>query len=801
MTQALRRPHRRRRRQPRRSSRASSSRCSGPRDAARRRPCGCSPASRCRPRAGSCSRASRSRTCRPTSATSTWSSRATRCSSTSTSPTTSPSASSAARSRKDEIKRRVDEALELVSLGERARARTDRALGRPAPAGRAGPGARQPAEGAAARRAARRARPEAAPADAGRAQADPARGRDHVRLRHPRPGGGALDVGPDRGDERRARRPVRGARGRLRAPGRGVRRRLHRDLEPDRGRRRGRRQGPDRDRACSCPPPLPDDCRRAATRSTSRSGPRRSRSTRRSRRGWSRSTGTVESRVYLGVSTQITVSLGDGAQPGRARAGDLPRPRRRSLGARAWRSSSAGTPRTAWSCGDGPRHPFVRVAVVGAGLAGLAAADALARRPGVEPVPRGPRPGRRAGSTRASSATAPSSRWAPSSSCPASPRSWARRALRARALGQGHALRAARSARRHGARGGVRGSGRRDRRGARGAARSQPARRCEICSTGSSSTTAARQAILARAEVSAAASADLVPASELALLARVSDLAAPGDRRRQPAIWRRHSPARSAAPRSISAIRSARRDRCGRARRPHRRRRARRRRLHRRGAGLGDRADRLRPAAAGPGRGGARGDHLRPRREALRAAPIPGAPERDARGHAIATGRGPRPATAPGASRSSARSPARPSRCAGWASTDGPDRWVEKLVELRADLDLEPDRALLSTWDDDPWVGAAYSVGTPAAAGGPARGAARADRVRRRAPRRRDERADGGRDPQRSGRRAGIRSWPQRRRQRLSFGLLTDWSIGFRPRAAEVRRMSMGRRRFPHSRT
>ena len=49
-------------------------------------------------------------------------------------------------------------------------------------------------EGAAPRRAARRARPEAPPGDADRAQVDPARGRDHVRLRDARPGGGADDV-------------------------------------------------------------------------------------------------------------------------------------------------------------------------------------------------------------------------------------------------------------------------------------------------------------------------------------------------------------------------------------------------------------------------------------------------------------------------------------------------------------------------------------------------------------------------------------------------------------------------------
>ena len=52
--------------------------------------------------------------------------------------------------------------------------------------------------GAAARRAARRARPEAAPGDAGRAQGAPARARHHVRLRHARPGGGADDERPHR---------------------------------------------------------------------------------------------------------------------------------------------------------------------------------------------------------------------------------------------------------------------------------------------------------------------------------------------------------------------------------------------------------------------------------------------------------------------------------------------------------------------------------------------------------------------------------------------------------------------------
>ena len=88
------------------------------------------------------------------------------------------------------------------------------AVRRPAAAGRARPGAGQPPPGAAARRAARRARPQAPPGHAGRAEADPARGRHHVRLRDARPGRGAHHVGPHRGHERRRDRAARARRGR-----------------------------------------------------------------------------------------------------------------------------------------------------------------------------------------------------------------------------------------------------------------------------------------------------------------------------------------------------------------------------------------------------------------------------------------------------------------------------------------------------------------------------------------------------------------------------------------------------------
>jgi monoamine oxidase len=44
----------------------------------------------------------------------------------------------------------------------------------------------------------------------------------------------------------------------------------------------------------------------------------------------------------------------------------------------------------------------------------------------------------------------------------------------------------------------------------------------------------------------------------------------------------------------------------------------------------------------------------------------------------------------------------------------GPERWVASIERLRDDLELAPHGALLSTWSDDPWVAAAYSVSPPA---------------------------------------------------------------------------------------
>ncbi len=43
----------------------------------------------------------------------------------------------------------------------------------------------------------------------------------------------------------------------------------------------------------------------------------------------------------------------------------------------------------------------------------------------------------------------------------------------------------------------------------------------------------------------------------------------------------------------------------------------------------------------------------------------------------------------------------------------GPATWLASLARLRPDLALAPDDAVLVAWDDDPWVGAAYSCERP----------------------------------------------------------------------------------------
>ena len=135
-----------------------------------------------------------------------------------------------------ERRRRAQEALELVRLdgfGDRSPSSSRAASA----SGSRSRGRSSTSRGAAPRRAARRARPQAPAGDADRAEAHPAGGRDHLRLRHARPGRGADDERPHRclqpGPDRADRHAGRG----LRAAGERVRRRLRRRLEPARARR------------------------------------------------------------------------------------------------------------------------------------------------------------------------------------------------------------------------------------------------------------------------------------------------------------------------------------------------------------------------------------------------------------------------------------------------------------------------------------------------------------------------------------------------------------------------------------
>jgi monoamine oxidase len=49
----------------------------------------------------------------------------------------------------------------------------------------------------------------------------------------------------------------------------------------------------------------------------------------------------------------------------------------------------------------------------------------------------------------------------------------------------------------------------------------------------------------------------------------------------------------------------------------------------------------------------------------------------------------------------------------GLGVTSGPATWLERLADLRPDLDLNGEGAVLSTWDKDEWTQAAYSTRVP----------------------------------------------------------------------------------------
>jgi monoamine oxidase len=57
---------------------------------------------------------------------------------------------------------------------------------------------------------------------------------------------------------------------------------------------------------------------------------------------------------------------------------------------------------------------------------------------------------------------------------------------------------------------------------------------------------------------------------------------------------------------------------------------------------------------------------------------------------------------------------------AALAVSDGPATWAERASALRPELDPDPARAVLTTWNDDPWAGQSYTAATVTATAGPA---------------------------------------------------------------------------------
>jgi len=49
---------------------------------------------------------------------------------------------------------------------------------------------------------------------------------------------------------------------------------------------------------------------------------------------------------------------------------------------------------------------------------------------------------------------------------------------------------------------------------------------------------------------------------------------------------------------------------------------------------------------------------------------------------------------------------------------DGPANWAARAAALRPELDADPARAILTTWNDDPWAGESYTADTLTAAPG-----------------------------------------------------------------------------------
>ncbi len=144
---------------------------------------------------------------------------------------------------KAERRRKAGEALEMVDMLLLHQPAAASIVRRPAPARGAGPGHRLPPEDPAAGRAARRARSEAAPADAAHAGVAAEGARHRLHLCHPRPGRGTVDVEPHRGHAGRTHRPARHRAGPLFRADLRIRGAVRRPLQPDADPvRTGRRQ-------------------------------------------------------------------------------------------------------------------------------------------------------------------------------------------------------------------------------------------------------------------------------------------------------------------------------------------------------------------------------------------------------------------------------------------------------------------------------------------------------------------------------------------------------------------------------
>jgi putrescine oxidase len=226
----------------------------------------------------------------------------------------------------------------------------------------------------------------------------------------------------------------------------------------------------------------------------------------------------------------------------------------------------------------------------------------------------------------------------------------------------------------------------------------------------------AREAILARAEVSAAASADLVPAAELGLLARVSDAPAPGiaggNQRLAEALAdavgreRIHlgEPVRSFAAEDDGVVVATRSgsfaaDRC----------------LIAVPATVIDRID-FRPGLPASVTGalaaiayGHAAKLFVPLPEPVAPSATLAVPDR----YWAWTASGEVTGASQAVVSAFSGSPAALERL---GVDSGPETWAERLAALRPDLAIDPARAVLSTWDDEEWTRAAYSAAAPAEA-------------------------------------------------------------------------------------